>query len=287
MRILVTGASGLLGSHVAFQAEEDNFQVIKQCNRPRPGFFAADLTIRDGLDRVCHESWDWLIHCAACKDPELCESQPEQSRKINVEATAELATFAAAHDRKMLFISTDFVFDGTQAPYGEDAPINPLNMYGSQKAEAEQLVLAASPSHSILRVPILYGEKAGLDKSLLISSSLKVLNSQKSCWMDTRIVRYPTYTGDVARAALLILNKNGCGIYHISGQDKTSKFGICKLVADILGKSMAHIEARESDPNKEANRPPDAHLSMNRLLDLGFEIEQPLQERFAALLAQQ
>jgi dTDP-4-dehydrorhamnose reductase len=73
----------------------------------------------------------------------------------------------------MVFISTDFVFDGTNAPYDEQAATSPLNTYGRQKAEAEKAVLSASADHIILRVPILYGIAAGLEKSLLITSSLK------------------------------------------------------------------------------------------------------------------
>lgn len=284
MNILVTGASGLLGSDIVQHATLAGHQVIKHCNQERPGYLSANLATATGLEAICNANWDTIIHCAAIKDPDQCEKAPEKAYEINVKATARLAKFAAENNRKMVFISTDYVFDGTNAPYAEDASPCPLNAYGKQKAEAEQAVLSASTNHIILRIPIIYGIAAGLEKSLLITAALKAINSTTECWMDTRVVRYPTYTGDIARAILLLLEKKTQGIFHISAQDKTSKYGICQIIAEILGKSTSHIEAKESDPTKEANRPEDAHLAIKRLENLGFAIEKPLKERMHELL---
>lgn len=284
MRMLITGASGLLGADVALKAEEAGYEVIRHCNKARKGFVSADLSHEKDLQKLFSLDWDVVAHCAAQKNPEICEKEPDSSYVINVDASARIADFATKTSRKMLFISTDFVFDGKNPPYAETDTPSPLNAYGAQKAEAERQILSISSQHVILRVPILYGTAAGLDQSLLITSALNAINSKKACWMDTRIVRYPINTLDVSRALLLLLRKDAEGIFHVTGEDKTSKYGVCALIADILQKDISHIEPRESDPKKEASRPENAHLSMKKIQNLGFSLSKSLNDHMMDIL---
>ena len=159
-----------------------------------------------------------------------------------------------------------------------------INIYGKTKEIAEKKILDISSDFSILRVPVLYGIRAGLKASALLSGAINALNSDNTFKMDNCITRYPTYTGDVAKAALLLLNKNAKGIYHFSGQDKTTKYGVAETISVLISKNLTNIIKMDIPPNDDARRPLDSHLSMDKILELGLEMPMPFKHRVEQLL---
>jgi len=270
MKILLTGASGLLGTDIVHSAKGRDMGLQKLCLRPRPGFVAVDLNSDEDCAKLEDLDWDCVVHTAANRNPDDCEKNPESCRSLNVDASRRLALLAAKRKADFLFISTDYVFPGTKPPYAEDSPTSPVNLYGESKLAAERLILESLPAACILRVPFLYGIRAGLEACPMLLSTIKALDSGAPWPMEDSLVRYPTYTGDVAEAVIFLLQKRASGIFHFSGEDKETRYTITQAVAECLGKDMRNIVRLESPPASATRRPPDAHLSMEKLLSMGF-----------------
>lgn len=283
MKILITGASGLLGSDISYQAEQNGIETVKVCLKPREGFLSADISTKDGLEKIDQTAWNALVHCAAWRDPNRCKSDESMAKRINADATGKLAELAKKRNAKFLYISTDYVFPGTNPPYKEDDTPGPVNWYGQTKLMGEKETLGASENFCVMRIPALYGARAGLEASPLLLTTLKALRSQTPWDMENSIIKYPTYTGDVAEAALFLLNKNASGVFHFSGQDKTTRFTLTQIMAEAIGASMENIRSMTAPPEMDATRPKDAHLDISKILSLGLNPPMPLKERLKCL----
>ena len=284
MKILVTGATGLLGSDIIYTLENRGIEAVKACFSERGNdYIAANITTEEGIEKLANLGWDAIIHTSAWRKPDECENKQEETYRLNVWAAEQLAFEAQKRNAKMIFISTDYVFSGNNPPYKENTPKDPINYYGKTKDIAEEKILKISDKFCILRVPLLYGIRAGLKASDLLNAALNALNSENESKMDDLIVRYPTYTGDVAEAALFLLEKNASGIYHFSGQDKTTKYGIAKTIANILKMDITKVLKENVSANDNAPRPLDSHISMDKLVSLGFKQPLPFKERVEKL----
>ena len=144
MKILITGASGLLGSDIVHSAARRRPQIsniIRVCSKPSAGFLSADLTTEQGIRKISESDWDTLIHTAAWRNPDQCDKDKSGAHRLNAWATEQLASEAANRGAKMLYISTDYVFPGTNPPYGENDSPSPVNYYGETKLQGEKTVL--------------------------------------------------------------------------------------------------------------------------------------------------
>jgi dTDP-4-dehydrorhamnose reductase len=283
MKTLVTGASGLLGSDLVKTFGREGIPLVKLRRGEGEGFVSADLTTPEGIEKVSGLEWDSVVHTAAMKIPDECETKRAETFKINVEATGKLASLAAARGALFVFISTDFVFPGTNPPYSEEDTPRPLNYYGESKLQAENIVRETCRRHIIFRIPFLYGVSAGLQASAMLWSSVQALNSAKPWGMDDTVIRYPTYTGDTAEAILFLMRKEAGGIFHFSGQDKMTRHTITRAIAEASGKSMANVVRTTSVTPGAAARPEDAHLSIKKILAAGFPEPLPFTERLRIL----
>lgn len=274
MKILLTGASGLLGTDISLNFLKTGYEIIKAAHSSREGFVSADISTKEGIDRLSRLSWNAIIHTAAARDPDKCEKNKDIAYKLNVVAAEDLAKAAALKNAKYFFISTDYVFPGTNPPYTEESPTGPVNYYGQTKVEAEKRILSLCKTACILRLPLLYGINAGLIASLLLYSSLKAIESKQEVFIDNVHTRYPTYTGDVANTLLFLLKNNACGIYHFSGQDKLTKYQMIKIIAEILNKESSHIKSLDTPSNSATKRPLDSYLDTTKIFNLG--VQRPL-----------
>lgn len=278
----------MLGSEIVYMLEQhkDQFRItelLKQRQQLTPGFIALNLADEQAITQLADYEWDVIIHTAANRDPDACATDNVAAQRINVDATAWLATEAQRRGAYMLYISTDYVFPGTKPPYSEDSPTEPINHYGRTKLLGEQAVLTASGGNCSLRVPFLYGIQAGIEQAPMLAGSIKALLNPAEQLIDDVGVRYPTYTGDVARAVILLLEKRASGIYHCSGEDKTTKYRIAKAIGDVLNLSHTHLQPQSHPAPSIATRPHDSHLLTSRLKALGWAQPLPLLERLQLL----
>ncbi|KAG8763737.1 hypothetical protein FRC11_013192 [Ceratobasidium sp. 423] len=225
----------------------------------------------------------WLVRSAS-----LIATPPiknvEATRVLNGVVPATLARLSSSeeHPFTLIYISTDYVFDGTAAPYGVDAKPNPVNLYGETKLAGERAVLGndyqGKPGQRVvLRVPVLYGP-APKNSDSAINILVDIVNDQsgKPYTVDHYATRYPTNTLDIADflVRLTASKKSWPPILHYSGTEPYTKYEICLVLAKILNVPHNHItpDAADPPPNLAVSRPKNTQLSLDILENLGVEI---------------
>lgn len=245
-RILVTGASGLLGANLALQAHAQ-YEIVGVVNaRPlRNAPFEtvqADLldfeTIPDVFDQTKPE---WVVNCAAIASLDEAEKQPELAQRINAELPGRLAAEAAGRNLRFLHVSTDAVFDGTKGDYDEEDAPAPLSVYGRTKRIAELAVKAAHPHVLIVR-PNFFGWSIGGNRSLA-EVFYNNLSQGKAMKGFTDRIFCPLLVTDLADVILELLTKNLRGLYHAVSSDSMSKYDFGVALAKRFGLDASLIES--------------------------------------------
>ncbi|GAA5930012.1 hypothetical protein JCM3775_004486 [Rhodotorula graminis] len=290
MRVLVTGASGLLGRAVLSEFKQAGHDV-KGTAYSRA---TTDLVRLDLHDDLAVESFladfkpELVVHCAAERRPDAVESNPEAAKKLNIAVPALLSTLSrsSSHPFFLLYISTDYVFDGHAPPagYEPDAETAPTNLYGESKLQGEVETLKgieAGGKGCVLRVPVLYGKAESHSESainILVESVRKAAKGEP-VKMDDWAKRYPTNVADIARVLVELAEKSSSttlpSILHFSAQQEHTKYTIAQLFARLhnppleLGDNLVRV----SDGPKpgETVRPQDCHLSNRAIEALGID----------------
>ncbi len=278
MKLLLTGASGFLGREV-FPRLAADYEVIGLAHRaPSDGRFrCVDLRAADALRALLADVRpDVVVHAAAYRDPDFCEAQPEETARLNVEPVRVLCA-ALPSAARLVFIGTDYVFDGEHPPYREDSPRRPLSEYGRSKAAAEDVV-TARPGSLILRIPLLVGAGPTPAESGFIAQLFQGLENRNPQAADDTLIRYPTWTRDVAEALAFVLRRGQTGVLHYSGAEPFTRYGAFQAAARATGMSAAHIRPAEGIVPRGAVRPRNSRLATDRIRALGFARFTPFDE---------
>ncbi|KKK19228.1 NAD dependent epimerase/dehydratase family protein [Aspergillus ochraceoroseus] len=292
--VLVTGATGLLGRQVFNLFKRSGCLTVGQgfSRANPPTILKADLEKPEEIKNLLDEAKPQIvIHCAANRSPDLCDKNPDQARRVNVDATRILAEATSSRNILLIYISTDYVFPGTEgeAPYEANAETNPPNLYGQLKRDGEIAVLEATKESGlglVLRVPVLYGISGHNSESAvntLVDAVWKAQDANAGVTMDDWAQRYPTNTEDVARVCRDIVIKyikerhrikELPRILQFSSEDRMTKYEMCEKFADVLGLSLAGMiqNKQGNDPTASVQRPYDTHLSTKELRDLGIDV---------------
>ena len=255
---LITGAAGLIGQY-----------LLKTAPRWAPQWEVRGLTRQDvdltDAGAVRH-FWRNLhpqvvIHCAAQSRPGPCQQNPILAHRINVEATALLA--ALSSDIPFFFFSSDQVFDGSKGWYVETDQVNPLNVYGETKAEAERLVLQ-NPRHSVIRVGLNAGTSPTGDRSF-VEDMRNSVKSGKSLTLFTDEFRCPLPAGMTARAIWELIELNRPGLYHLGGAERLSRWEIGQTLIPWYQELAGQMEPGSVKSYIGAPRPPDLSMSCDKL----------------------
>lgn len=257
-RAWVTGARGLIGHQLALRAPTDapEWGVI-ELTRDR-----LDLTDRRAVEACFREaSPDLIIHCAAASRSPWCAANPEAAYEINVEVTRHLATLAKAIP--FVFLSSDLVFDGTQGNYRELDPVNPLNVYGKTKAEAERAVLS-NPRHTVVRTSLNAGHSLTGDRAFNEVME-QAWQAGETLHLFTDEFRSPIPACVTARALWHLVRLDRPGLYHLAGAERLSRFQIGRLLAQASHTPNPKIEPRSIRDFKGSPRPPDTSLNSSKI----------------------
>lgn len=219
-RLLLTGASGFLGWNICRTASGmwDIFGTTFSHPAQKTDIKTQriDLTNFKELKRLFHTiSPDVVIHTAAARDPNYCQSNPVESRGINVDAAINIAGLCADHDIPCVFTSTDLVFDWLDAPYAETDPVCPVCVYGEQKALAEKAMLRSSPKAVICRIPLMFGLPGPVATSF-IQPMIKAMREGQAIDLFVDEFRTPVSAKSAASGLFLALEKVE-GIIHLGG----------------------------------------------------------------------
>lgn len=271
-RVLITGASGLLGRAIYREFLKDNsWETLGLAfSRVKENLKKVDITDENQVKEVISTfKPSVIIHSAAERRPDVVENNPTGTQQLNIQATEHICQAAKSIGAWVLYISTDYVFDGTSPPYNEDAKPNPLNKYGQSKLEGEKITLGASSENSVLRVPILYGEIEYLSESAVTILFENILAGKESIASDYEI-KYPTHCADIAYTIRQLADKRlqipekVCGVFHWTSNEKMTKYLMSVAMASAFSLDTKNI-IPDKNPSKGAPRPYDTHLSCEKI----------------------
>jgi dTDP-4-dehydrorhamnose reductase len=286
-KIMITGATGMLGRALV-DTLKPHFNVISTgFKRATSDVYKLDLNDKLAISAFLdiHQP-NVLIHAAAQRKPDVCEQSPEQTFALNVQVTQFIAEECQLRDIRLIFISTDYVFDGTQSPYIESSATNPLNFYGQSKQLAEQAVLASSKRHSVIRVPVLYGDVTHLAESAVTIIAEQISETTPS-EHDHWAIRYPTHVEDIALTLKDLLKEpeHLGGIFHISNHQAMSKYDMACIIAEHRHYPQALLTPQPT-PSQTAQRPYNCALKDTRLTELGIHYQRDFSNAIKHILNQ-
>ncbi|MFO7937988.1 MAG: SDR family oxidoreductase [Kiritimatiellia bacterium] len=291
--ILVTGASGLLGRSIMKNLKaEKSWKLTGTAHTRKTGnLIKVDLCDLENIPAFLHGiKPDVIIHAAAERRPDVSMKDPQGTQLLNVDATAAIAEWAAENNVYLIYISSDYVFDGTQPPYNEDSPPGPINDYGRSKRAGEVAVLSKCSNAAILRVPVLYGDVEYLDESSVLSLAKQMLELPENEYLTVEnwAVRHPTLTDDVAdilRQILIHAHEKEIlkGIFHWSSDEAMTKYDMACVIAGFINFSRERLTA-DDNPPAGAPRPKDCTLDTSLLRSRGIEKQTPFRDAIQKIL---
>lgn len=295
MKILLTGASGLVGAAFAVAAARRGHVVIGVVGRyaaELPGLsqrLTLNLADESTVTRTAlHEFPDAIVNCAAISEPAACEADPDRSNALNVGLPTALARAATHLNARYVHISSEQVFDGTQTtPYGILDPTHPINLYGRQKVTSERAVLAAAAHAAIVRAPLLMGSSPGGKRSLH-ERLFADWAAGRTARMYVDEFRQPCTAENLAEVLLeLVERPDDCGIFHWAGAELLSRHDLgCRIRAHFkLSETAAPIIriGRSDTPEVSPQRQPSLALNLAPLVGRLKTRPQTLAEQLASL----
>lgn len=268
LKILITGANGLLGQKLIDQLRSDPWvEVIgtgKGDARLPDSWKGSyewkemDITDRQQVFEVFEASKpDAVIHTAAMTQVDDCEKEKQLCRLVNIDAVSNLIEACRIFDTHLVHLSTDFIFDGEDGPYTEKAVPNPVNYYGWSKLEAERLLQESEIKWTIVRTVLVFGIANDMSRSNIILWVKKSLEEGKNIKVVNDQWRTPTLAEDLATGCILIAKKRALGIFNISGKDFLTPYDMAVQTADFFGLDKSLITQVDSTIfTQPAKRPP-------------------------------
>lgn len=284
MAILLTGANGFLGYHLARQLLQRGYEVMAtgkgECRLPfshLPGFryismdFTDPFAVHDVFQQFQPEA---VVHAGAMSKPDECELNQWQAYLVNVEGTVTLLTNAAEQKSFFVFVSTDFVFGGNKPgaqTYDEHDRRDPVNYYGKTKQEAEEAVEEYGHDWAIVRTVLVYGQPVSGRSNILTIVKEKLEKEETYSVVDDQ-VRTPTYVEDLAAGIVAILEQKAKGIFHLSGQDILTPYQMAVQAAQCLGLDESLLKrVTAASFSQPAMRPPVTRFNIDKAKkELGF-----------------
>lgn len=256
MRLLITGAGGMLGADVAAVASRAGHEVA--------AFTRADLDITDAgavLAAVREASPDAVVNCAAWTDVDGAEGDEPAATAVNAAGAGNVAAAAAVAGALVVQVSTDYVFDGAaDDPYVESSPVAPLSAYGRSKLAGERAVAQGAPRSAIVRASWLFGPNGPnfVDTMLRLGAErdeVTVVDDQRGC---------PTYTGHLAGALVEIAERGLTGTLHVAGGGHCTWHDLAVATLEAAGADCRVRPGRTSDLGRPAPRPANSVLRSER-----------------------
>jgi dTDP-4-dehydrorhamnose reductase len=259
--MLVTG-SGLLGSEVIRVLGKEHDVIGTFNSRPREGAIRLDVTDRDGTIRAVGElKPELIVHTAALTNVDYCEDHGEEAMAVNDRGTRNLVDAARGAGSKVIYVSTDFVFDGSKGMYREEDPVCPISVYAYSKLMGERHVKELNDS-AIARTSVVYGNArqnfvSWVKDSLGKGQTIKVVTDQYNS---------PTLSYDCAEAIAALIKNNASGIYHTAGGERISRYEFARKIASFYGLDDGLIEPIATEALKQkAKRPMDSSLDVSKI----------------------
>jgi len=274
MKILITGANGLLGQKIVQQLLKRNIEFLatsngenRNSNCSNEYYQTMDIT---NLDEVMEVVGAFLpthiIHTAAMTNVDACETNPELCENVNVVGSSNIFQAAKKFNAHCQLLSTDFVFDGEKGNYSEEDEVNPLSVYANSKVKAENELLQGNYANfSIVRTIIVYGTAINLSRTNIFLWAKEALPKGDTMNIVDDQFRAPTWADDLAWGCIRICELNQTGIFHLSGPSTYSIFEIVERVAKHYSLSTTNLNKISSSTlSQPAKRPPRTGFNLTK-----------------------
>lgn len=280
-KILLTGSNGLLGQKlVELVTKDKNYELIatsrgenRLSNQTGYTYHSLDITDKDDVDLVMDKfKPDYVINSAAMTNVDQCETMKDECWQLNVRAVEYIVEACQRHNSFLLHLSTDFIFDGENGPYNEEAAPKPISYYGSSKLAAERTLFKSKIRWSIARTVLVYGIAEDMSRTNIVLWVKKSLEEKKTIQVVNDQWRTPTLAEDLAEGCFLILQKEATGVYNISGKDFLSPYQMAIQTAEFFNLDKNFIVETDSTKfTQPAKRPPKTGFIIDKAVrDLGY-----------------
>ncbi|MCB9033259.1 MAG: SDR family oxidoreductase [Chitinophagales bacterium] len=272
MNIFIIGASGLVGGNCYHYFKEKKENVIgTHFSYETPytvAFNTLDINNENNFN-IYDFKPDVIIHCGALTHVDYCEQNEVESYEKTVTATKNIVDLAEQLNATLVFISTDYIFDGHDGPYDEQAKPNPISIYGSHKLEAEELVLNSTVNTIVLRITNVYGDEIR-GKNFVARIFDQAINQQKlTLKLPTDQFATPINAHDIAKAMYLLLDNKHYGIYNISSTDYMNRVQLALRILSYFPTAQYDLlPMTTNELNPPAQRPLQGGLKNKKFMDL-------------------
>lgn len=259
MKVLVTGGDGQLGTELCLRLRAAGHEAVAFTQKD------ADFTAADALRAaIAQRHADWVVNCAAHTAVDKAESEPELAYAVNRDGARAVAEAVAGYGGKLLHISTDFIFDGTQShPYIEVDAANPLGVYGASKLAGEQAVLEVLPEAAILRTAWVHGAHG----HNFVKTMLRLAAERDELTVVDDQIGTPSWTGDIAEALIALITAGAQGVYHFTNEGVASWYDFAVAILDEARALGFPIKAQRVRPIPTAAYPTPARRPAYSVLD--------------------
>ncbi|MFM2385644.1 MAG: hypothetical protein RL660_401 [Bacteroidota bacterium] len=246
MKVFVSGASGLVGGNVLKHFKQQGIDVVGSYF----SYAVEGCVYYNTLEPQHPDNFKLdefaptvIVHCGAMTHVDACETEVQDSYNKTVQSTINLLQLATKYNAKLVYIGTDYVFDGAAGPYLETDAVNPLSVYAKHKLEAEQLVLQHSKDNLVLRITNVYGDEVR-NKNFVARIIEQALNKQAiNLKLPADQYATPVCAFDVARAMLLLLQDGKSGVYHIASTDWMNRVDLALTVLKYFPNAQYNLQA--------------------------------------------
>lgn len=260
-RILVTGANGLLGQRIiAFYKNKSNVELLG-CSIEENPFFnnvsyvQCDLAVRDEVKKIIFDFFpDVIVNAASFTNVDLSEKERETAWKINVKGVEHIAEACRSIDCKVIHISTDYIFNGSNGPYDEAAKPDPIGYYGRTKLASENVLKIGGVIYAVLRTNVLYG--IANSRPDFVRWVIENLSAQKPIRIVTDQLSNPTFVEDLVQAISKVIELKKYDLFNIAGKDYTNRYDFALKIAEVFNLNKNLITPITTDQLKQAAKRP-------------------------------
>ncbi len=280
--VLITGINGYVSQYLV-RFKPSNVRILGTTRRPQPSAFDFPLYFLDltqnvsrQLDKI-DQAVDVVLHTAAMSNLGQCQNNPQLARRVNAQATAELARWCKSRNIRIVYFSTDIVFKGDRPPYDEQAQPDPINVYGQTKWEGEIAVQESAADFAIGRIALGLGRGLNGTRNF-VDWFMERLENRQPLTLFTDEIRTATYVAELAKRFWQLALSAETGIFHVCGAEPINRFALGKAFCDYLGKGHDLLTPISLQDMQDYPRPADVSLISTRTVDgVEFKIDSILE----------
>lgn len=266
MKLLIIGASGVLGTKLYKDAVKKKWDAMgTYCSHERKGLLHLDVRDKSSLEKVFNIfKPETVVMAGGITDVDLCTLNPKLAEDVNIKGTSNLVEKIKESSSKLVYVSTDYIFDGENGPYKEEDKPNPVNKYGETKLEAENIISFGLENYLIVRTAQLCGiDHTGKNFVLKI---IRGMQSGKKVYAADDLYSTPTYAGLLSDILIKLIEKKSKGVYHGAGAEFINRYDYVSKIADVFGLDKTLMQkVKLKDLKLKAARPPKGGLRIDKI----------------------